>query len=121
MLHRDAVHEAREPKRKMREVERSTLDALRRLEQRDLLVTNDAPDQIHRELVVPRGHRRVRREHTSAPHRLDVGFVELERLSPVELPIQETQREERRMSLVEVIDARVAVESAKELRATHAE
>src|SRR5689334_12717736 len=98
MLHRHAVHEPRQPQREMREVERCVIDALRLLQQRHLVMAQDMAHHVDGELVVPRRHRRVRREHYSATYGVDVGFVELEVRATVELPLEETQGEERRVT-----------------------
>ena len=57
-----------------------------------------------RELVVAGRHRRVRREHAAAPHGFEVGLVELERLAAVELPLEQAEREQRRVPFVQVVE-----------------
>ena len=76
---------------------------------------------VDRELVVAGGHRRVRREHASAPDRLDVGLVELERLASVELPLEKTERQQRRVAFVQVVDLGLTVQRAEQRGAAHPE
>ena len=104
VLHRHAVHEAREAQRDVGHVERAARRrsapprAARSARRR-------APrEDIERELVVAGRHRRVRREHAAAADRLDVGLVELERLAAVELPLEQAERQQRRVAFVEVVD-----------------
>ena len=82
------------------------IDAARRLEQLDLLVAEHLRTIVDRKLVVAGRNGRVRREHASAPHLFDVGFVELERLTSVELPLEQTQREQRRVAFVQMVELR---------------
>jgi hypothetical protein len=106
----------------MRHVEHPLVDAAARLEQPDALVAQHVAHHLQRELVVARRHRGVRREDAPAPHGRHVGVVPLEVRPALELPLQQLQREQRRMALVQVVD-RVAVvpERLEQRRAPHAQ
>src|SRR4051794_12530612 len=56
-----------------------------------------------------------------AAYCLQVGLVELERLPTVELPIEKTESEQRRMSFVEVVQLGRTIQSAQQSGATHSE
>ena len=102
--HRHAVHEAREVQREVRHVQHPLVHAAAAFEQRDALVAEHVAHHVERELVVPRRHRRVRREDAPVAHRLEVGVVELEVLPAVELPLEQLQRQQRRVPFIEMVD-----------------
>ena len=59
----------------------------------------------HRERVVARGHRRVRREHAVCAHRLDVRRRSSVVESPAaQLPLEQRQRQQRRVAFVHVVE-----------------
>ncbi len=122
MPHRHAVDEAREVQREVRHVQHAFVNAAAYSQQRHALVAENGPHHRERKLVVSGGHRRMRGEHTSLAHRLEIRVVQLEVLARVQLPLEELQRQQGGVSLVEVIDHSVVVAQRLEhRRATHAE
>ena len=102
-------------------VECAVLQRLRRLEQLDALLAEHVAHLIAGKDVVTRRHRRVRREHALATHRLDVVLVQLERLPSIQTPLQQHDGEERTVPFVHV-KPRVSAQAdrAQQLRAPHA-
>src|SRR6185437_8347187 len=76
-------------------------------------------NHVERKAVVARRHGCVRGEHAAAAHGLEVALIELERLASVELPVEQTEGEQRRVAFVQVIELRRAAERAQQRRATH--
>ena len=68
------------------------------------------------------GHGRVRREDAALPHALEIGVVQLEMLAPIELTLQQLEREQCRVPFVQVVDhARVVAHRLEQARAPHAQ
>src|SRR5881275_1811064 len=104
----------------MRQVEGYLIEALRRLEKRNLFGAQHMAHHVDGKLVVACRHRRVRRKDDATPHGIEIRLVELEARAPIELPLEEAEREQRRMSLVQVIvKLTVVAEGAKNRRAAH--
>ena len=122
VAHRHAVDEPREVQREVRHVQHPLVHPARALEQRHALVAEHVPHHLERELVVAGRHRRVRREDAALAHRFEVRVVELEVLTFLDLPLEQLEREERRVPLVQMVDRPVLVAHLLEQRrAAHAE
>ena len=104
MAHRDRVHEARETEREQRHVQPLAIDRTRFFEQLHPRLAEDAARHVEWKLVVTGRHRRVRREDALLAHRRNVDLRHVAVPAPVTLALEERQRQQRRMSLIDVMD-----------------
>ena len=108
MLHGDAVDVAREAQRDVGHVHQAVVDASGTLNSGGAVMTEHLVHLVQAELVVPGRNRRVRRKHALAPHRLHVGLRGVRERAGIQIAqllLEQRNREQRRVTLVHVVDS----------------
>ena len=121
VLHGHAVGIAREAQRQQRHVQQAVAEAAQLLQPRGAVAAENANGLLGGEAVVTGGNRRVRGEDALAAHLLDVGLGGRAQRSAAQLPLQQRQRQQRRVAFVHVVDVYTQAQRVGHAHAAHAQ
>ena len=121
MLHGHAVGIAREAQRQQRHVQHSVAKTAQRFQARCAVAAQDAIGLLGVEAVVPGRNRCVGGEDALLAYLLDVGLRGRAQRSAAQLPLQQRQRQQRRVALVHVVDVYLVAQRVRHAHSAHAQ